>query len=395
MGTSQLPLAPNRNNDSTQDSDITNNLTRLRNRPIPAGYRIALTEGGLRKNELRNSFNATDLRLSYPADLGSEEQPHWLKILIRVREQNSQSQQPGLTTGVTYQETAARRVNAENNIAITGAVGAAAGANATVSLAGKLLKNTKNFGAAGNALATVGTGAAGAVAGGVLGAALGAGLGDNKLTTLKTAIRLGLQEPPKSEYSAEWQEQAIGGVLSGGNIGVGNIAAGLAVEAARQNVNTGKIGQTVLNTSTEGALAAVDKATGKIRNPYREQVFKQVNFREFTFDYTFLPASVEEAEQVLAIVKVLRQNMLPEVASNAFFLIYPAEFSLQYMYKENENPHVHQFSDCVLTSMSVKYGGQDFVTFKGTPGMPAEVTMSLKFKEIVPITGDRVVGENL
>ena len=87
--------------------------------------------------------------------------------------------------------------------------------------------------------------------------------------------------------------------------------------------------------------------------------------------------------------------MLPEVASNAFFLIYPAEFSLQYMYKENENPHVHQFSDCVLTSMSVKYGGQDFVTFKGTPGMPAEVTMSLKFKEIVPITGDRVVGENL
>ena len=156
MGTSQLPLAPNRNNDSTQDSDITNNLTRLRNRPIPAGYRIALTEGGLRKNELRNSFNATDLRLSYPADLGSEEQPHWLKILIRVREQNSQSQQPGLTTGVTYQETAARRVNAENNLAITGAVGAAAGATAAVNIAGKLLKNLKNFGAAGNALATVG-----------------------------------------------------------------------------------------------------------------------------------------------------------------------------------------------------------------------------------------------
>jgi hypothetical protein len=389
---SQIPLAPNANNDSTQDSNITN---RLANRPIPDGYRDVITQGALRRNELRNSFTASDIRLAYPAELGSEEQPHWLKILIRVREQNNQARQPGLTTDVAYTETTARRINAENNIAITGAVGAAAGATAAVKVAGKLLKNVRSIGVAGRAVAAVGAGAAGAGAGGAVGAALGAGLGENKLMTLKTSIRLGLQEPPKSEYTADWQEQAIGGVLSGGDVGAFNIAKGLAAEALRQNVNTGKIGQSLLNTTTEGALGAVDKALGKIRNPYREQIFKQVNFREFSFDYTFLPESLEEATQVIEILKVLRQNMLPEVAGNAFYLIYPAEFSLQYMYKENENPYVHQFSDCVLTGMSVKYGGQDFVTFRGTPGLPSEINMSLKFREIVPITGDRVVGENL
>jgi len=390
---SQIPLAPSSNNDSTQDSDVNRRLSNL---PIPEGYRNSITAGALRRNELRNTFNATTSQLTYPATLGDEEQPHWLKILIRVREQNSQAQQPGLTTGATYTETAARRVNAENNIAITSAVGGAAGATAGVKLVGNLFKSTRrNFGAVGRGV-TSGAGAlAGAGAGAVTGAALGAGLGENKLTTLKTSIRLGLQEPPKADYSAEWQEQAIGGVLSGGEIGAINIAKGLAAEVLRQNVNTGKIGQATLNVTTEGALGAVDKALGKIRNPYREQIFKQVNFREFSFDYVFLPESIEETNQVLDIIKTLRQNMLPEVARNAFYLIYPAEFSLQYMYKDNENPYVHQFSDCVLVDMKVKYGGQDFVTFKGTPGMPAEINMSLKFREIVPITGDRVVGENL
>jgi hypothetical protein len=389
---SQNPLAPDRNRDSTQDSSVST-INTIRSRPIPDALRGAITDGQLRKNELRGSFNAADLQLKYPNGLGTEEQPHWLKILIRVREQNSQAMQPGLTTGATYQETAARRVNAENNLSIGAKVGGAAAATAAIQISGKLLKNSENFSEVGKVGVQGGAAVLGGAAGAALGAALTGGLGENKLMTLKTAICLGLQEPPKSEYTAEWQEQAIGGVLSGRESD--DTAVGLAYEAARQNVNTGKVGQMLLNTSTEGALGALDKALGKIRNPYREQIFKQVNFREFNFEYTFLPESVEEATQVLEILKVLRQNMLPEVAGNAFFLIYPAEFSLQYMYKENENPFVHQFSDCVLTGMSVKYGAQDFVTFKGTPGMPAEISVSLKFREIVPITADRVVGENL
>ncbi len=371
----QIPLAPNRNRDATQDSSV-------RQQRIPEGYREALTQGALRQNESRNTFRSTQ-QLRYPKETGLlAEQPHWLKILIRVREQNSQAT-GGNVVGGTYTETSARRVSGENATAIAATVGAASGASRpTGGLTGKIpilnfaTKAVKGLtGAAAGALAT-------------------AASGSNKSTTLSTSICLGLQEPPKADYSVEWEEQALGSVLSGGSQGLFNTAKGLAGETLRRQINPGKIGE-IAGVDQAAATAAVDKSLGKIRNPYREQIFKQVNFREFTFEYTFLPESVQEAEQVLAILKVLRQNMLPEVAQNSFYMIYPAEFSLYYMYKENINPHVHQFSDCVLTSMSVKYGGQDFVTFKGTPGLPAEVTMTLKFKEIVPITGDRVYGENL
>jgi len=65
------------------------------------------------------------------------------------------------------------------------------------------------------------------------------------------------------------------------------------------------------------------------------------------------------------------------------------------MYKDAKNDHVHQFGDCVLIDMGVKYGTNDFVTFKNSNGIPAEIVVSLTFREIVPINANRVVSESL
>jgi hypothetical protein len=378
----QRPLAPNRNNDGTQDSSTTPQ------RPGgPASTEVgrnALEAGINRRQEARNTFGKTE-QLRYPEKLGAsdqEEQPHWLKILVRVREQNSQAV-GGQTTGGTYEETAARRLDQESAAATAARVGAATGVSSPtggllglIPLGNLLVKATK------------------AVTGAAAGAIAAKISGSNKSKTLTTSIALGLQEPPKADYSVTYEEQALGSVLSGGKQGMFNTVKGMAGESLRRNINPGKMGE-VAGFDQAAATAAVDKSLGKVRNPYREQIFKQVDFRDFTFEYTFLPESVREANTVLQIIRILRQNMLPEVSQNSFYMIYPAEFSLFYMYKDNFNRHVHQFSDCVLTGMTLKYGGQDFVTFKGTPGIPAEINMTLKFREIVPLTGDRVLGENL
>jgi hypothetical protein len=377
----QTPLAPNRNNDGTQDSSTTPQR--------PGGSastkvgRNALEAGINRKQEARNTFGRTE-QLRYPEKLASEdgEQPHWLKILVRVREQNSQAV-GGLTTGGTYEETAARRLDQESAAATAARAAVATGASSPtggllglIPLGNLLVKATK------------------AVTGAAAGAIAAKISGSNKSKTLTTSIALGLQEPPKADYSVTYDEQALGSVLSGGKQGMFNTVKGMAGESLRRNINPGKMGE-VAGFDQAAATAAVDKSLGKVRNPYREQIFKQVDFRDFTFEYTFLPESEREAKTVLQIIRILRQNMLPEVSQNSFYMIYPAEFSLFYMYKDNFNQHVHQFSDCVLTGMTLKYGGQDFVTFKGTEGIPAEINMTLKFREIVPLTGDRVLGENL
>lgn len=394
----QNPLGPNRNND-TQDSSTA--PQRPGGSASTTVGKKALEGGDARRLEAKNTYGKTEL-LRYPEKLASEngEQPHWLKILVRVREQNSQAV-GGRTTGGTYEETAARRLDQESAAGTLAIIGGATGANNAAQAVGSFARDNYKLTAQstiGNLLVRVVAPVVAGVAGGVAGAAAGAivavGFGSNKSKTLTTSIALGLQEPPKADYSVTYEEQALGAVLSGGKQGMFNTIKGMAGETMLRNINTGKIGEAA-GFDQNAATAAVNKSLGKVRNPYREQIFKQVDFRDFTFDYTFLPESVSEANTVLQIIKILRQNMLPEVSQNSFYMIYPAEFSLFYMYKDDFNQHVHQFSDCVLTGMTLKYGGQDFVTFKGTEGMPAEITMTLKFREIVPLTGDRVFGENL
>jgi hypothetical protein len=182
---------------------------------------------------------------------------------------------------------------------------------------------------------------------------------------------------------------------------------GLTVVSGGIKNNLTDIAQETLRNSASGIKgAAADaagignigdatrKALGKIRNPYREQIFKQVEFREFAFTYKFLPESIQEAQTVMAIINTLKQHMLPTFDPEAYYLIYPSEFSLSYMYENSQNQNVHKILDCVLTNMNVTYGEGDFTTFRGTQGMPSEIVMTLTFKEIVTLTADQIKKNN-
>jgi len=313
--------------------------------------------------------------VAYPMGLGSDEQPHWLQIQIRVRGQSTQGKRMVTLGAQTYTNTAERRIDPKDTTKNTAGIAAVSVANnKMVSL-----------------LAPIGVFAA-VAAGAVVGAAASEISGDNSLYTLDTIIGLGLQEPPKASYQTTWEGVDIGSTLSGGKIGAG-LAVGLAGEAMKNKIDVGKEGTG--GVTNEGARAAIEKGLGKVKNPYKEQIFKNVEFRTFSFEYTFLPNSVQEANKISDMIMKLKSNMLPETAENAFYLIYPSEFSLKYMYKDAKNDHVHQFGDCVLIDMGVKYGTNDFVTFKNSNGIPAEIVVSLTFREIVPINANRVVSESL
>ena len=146
----------------------------------------------------------------------------------------------------------------------------------------------------------------------------------------------------------------------------------------------------------EQLLAGQDLASGKIKNPYKEQIFKQSEFRTHAFTFNILPDGADDALKIIEMFRLLRATMLPAMDKHGFYLIYPAEYSLTYMYKNSPNKHVSAIGTCVLDDMQVSYGGQDFVVFEaGGTGIPAEFSLSLKFKEITPITADRVVQDGL
>jgi hypothetical protein len=138
---------------------------------------------------------------------------------------------------------------------------------------------------------------------------------------------------------------------------------------------------------TGGALSA---KLGIAANPKKEQVFRGLDFRTFTFDYQFFPRSPNEAKQVLDIIETFKYHMHPEFKSEHHFVwIYPSEFDILYYNNGKENEHLHKHTSCVLESMNVNYTPNgSFTTFAN--GMPTQINMSLQFKELLLLSKEQI-----
>jgi hypothetical protein len=165
-------------------------------------------------------------------------------------------------------------------------------------------------------------------------------------------------------------------------------AGGEAARAALLNVAQipSGIAQAMGSDFDFKAMASV--GTGTAMNPFREQIFQNVQTRTFNFDYKFLPRSETEAQAVQRIIKMFKFHMHPELSAGGLFYIYPSEFNIVYYYKGKENPHINKISTCVLQSMNVDYGGQQFGSFYD--GSPTEINMRLGFVELEVLTKERV-----
>jgi hypothetical protein len=74
---------------------------------------------------------------------------------------------------------------------------------------------------------------------------------------------------------------------------------------------------------------------------------------------------------------------------NAFLYVYPSEFDIAYYNGTDENLNVHRHTSCVLTEMNINYTPQGrFNSFEG--GMPTQINMVLTFRELVPLTKERI-----
>jgi hypothetical protein len=212
----------------------------------------------------------------------------------------------------------------------------------------------------------------------------------NKMKRLTSAISLYIPNDLSIGYSVAWGEEdlsssellaeTLGGMVAAAKNKSATEGATEAVGAAATGVGT-KLGSTALNNVP--ALAKALRATPG--NAKAEQLFKSVDFRTFTFNYSFAPRDKKEAETVLRIIRTFRHHMLPEFADeNKFIYVYPSEFEVKYFRGDKENEYLEKHLTAVLTNCNINYtpNGQ-FVTFGGDlDGMPAQINMTLTFKEI-------------
>lgn len=141
----------------------------------------------------------------------------------------------------------------------------------------------------------------------------------------------------------------------------------------------------------------MSKAAGLAANPKKEQIFKGVDFRTFSFEYTFAPRNEKESKEIADIIRLFKLHMHPEFKdSHGFLFIYPSEFDIYYYHGETENMNLPRHTSCVLTDCNVNYTpNNQFTTFasaNGTPGGAAtQIQLSLTFKELAILTKDQIL----
>jgi hypothetical protein len=148
-------------------------------------------------------------------------------------------------------------------------------------------------------------------------------------------------------------------------------------------------------TQSEGGEELFNKAFGRANNPYMEVLFDKPDLREFTYNFTFVPRSEAETNDVNTIIQMFRFHMAPEMRQDhSRFMTLPSEFDLHYMYQDGEgvaveNSYFNKISTCVLKNCSVNYTPDGAVqTHKD--GSPVKITMSLTFAETEMITKQKI-----
>jgi len=345
--------------------------------------------GGVNQNLIQKFKNFNIEPVQYPSDLGGEDLKHWVQFTINVRGKSFLSiKEGGLNTRLGNEkalDVVLRDSNSSNltneqlsrasDLLLPGAIGGAV-AGGTYA---KLSNRAKSTGGSvtGAVTGAVVTGVGAAVATYVF-KQFEKNLKPDTTFKISDAIALYVDGPPTVRYAAQYSNKDLGiiaGLAGGGGDAIFSSEA-LAGAAAQFAKLPGALGVNVPDVVSAAAKVSL--------NPFKEVIFEAVDFRAFNFKYRFFPKSKQEAENVEKIIRLFKFHMHPDLSSNKLFFIYPSEFEIAYFFENKENTYFHKIKPCVLESMDISYGGEQFSSFKD--GIPTEVNMTLTFRETEILT---------
>lgn len=221
-----------------------------------------------------------------------------------------------------------------------------------------------------------------------------------KQKRMKTAIALHAPVDVQIKYGMQWAEEdtaTAAAVFAGagdaadalGSLFTGDFSGALSnLKSATGVGKSTLINAALSNTGQPGNY--VSALTGMAANPKKEQLFKGVDYRTFSFTYQFFPRSEQEAQNIRNIIKEFKYHMHPEFKdAYNFIYLYPSEFDIYYYQNGKENLNLHRHTSCVLTDMTVNYSPQGtFTAFDD--GMPTQINVTLTFRELALLTKDHI-----
>jgi hypothetical protein len=356
----------------------------------------------------KTPYEFNDLR--FPPKVGNDAKNiHWIKFIPTVQNKSSYNvRKANQGNQEVMSRTDSNRLNTGGQLgsqdgyfdSALGALGGSAALGAVfgaVSGAGAFLEGVGR-GDPNTLLKTAGAGVGGAVVGLFSGAVVSAI--DLTRKTRRAAGCISLYMPDTvnqtnvNDYDQVSLTQALG--TAGLILQSGGTITESAVEAAKSgSLSFGQtpgsaalselagIGAEKTGAFGQGITDVLLFSAGYAQNPQVELLFKSIQNREFLFDFKFSPRDEMEAKEIIKIIQTFRFFAAPEIPKigNGRYFIPPSEFDIQFMVGSNPNINLPKLATCVLQGIDVNYGSAgQWAAFKD--GMPIEIAMQLRFKEV-------------
>jgi len=246
----------------------------------------------------------------------------------------------------------------------------------------------------------------------------------------RVGTQIALYMPPSVgvKYSAKYTDTVISSTAEDAANVAGKIMSGDFGSAAKDGLKgaagavqkaVGAVTGGIANAAAGGLKELAFIKSGKIVTDKMELVFEGVDRRSFTFEFTFIPKSPEEANQVFMIVNNFKIAMLPKYtesfgsaaavigipsavsgirggvgdAGRDRTLTIPTTMDIKYYMQRRdgtavENGYLNKISTCYLKDLDIKYGGDRYTAYEedGRGASPQSTTITMLFNEIEIIT---------
>ena len=226
----------------------------------------------------------------------------------------------------------------------------------------------------------------------------GIGVGSKGLGAVITAMRDAAINYADETSTIGKIKSAVGGVID-----VGDVAKNQLYKDKTLIQNQFAVAGVAAVSSGLQALGSgedtVNAFIGQANNPYTENAFKNMEFRLHDFNYTFMPKNIEDSRSIDKIISLFKYGMMPKVGTSVggtAFFDFPYEFQITHSIQDT----TFTLLPSVLVSLNVDYGGGTDSPKLFRPGIdkeqyPAKITLSMKFKEMVLLTRDKVLYDQL
>lgn len=234
-------------------------------------------------------------------------------------------------------------------------------------------------------------------------------------------IYLHMPNQIQANYQVTYNDKNLGAI---GASAVGAISSGNAISAEQIQMAAKSMAPEIASNALATALGAANSITGvggdslsgsdlsvltqrKAFNPYKENVFQGVPFRQHSFNIKMVPRNKEEAEQIKGIVYLMKYAMHPSFSggegvfgiggggstsgiASTRWLDLPYSFGLEYKRLGTTTKELlYKFKPTVLTALNVDYTpdgnyvtGRDLTDFNDH-GLACNLQMTFKETQIV------------